>query len=321
MNFTRSAWRTGRGEKMSESLDPRQKISIPSLALKKAKREKITMLTAYDYPSAMILDRSNVDLVLVGDSLGMVMLGQENTLAVGMDEMIYHTKAVVRGCKRALVIGDMPYGSYQSGISQAVENGLRFIKEAGCAAVKLEGGKHRSSVIAALVEAEVPVMAHIGMTPQSMHRFGGFKVQGKAADDAISILEDAFAVQEAGAFSVVLESIPVPVADEITTRLRILTIGIGAGVHCDGQVLVWHDLLGLLDAKPARFVKQYAHLYHQILEATNNYCQEVRQGTFPDADHSYGMPDPEAFLEKAEELYGNHPAHPSNEGSFQRSKV
>lgn len=306
---------------MSDPLDSPQKVSVPSLALNKEKRERITMLTAYDFPSAVILDHSNVDVVLVGDSLGMVMLGHENTLSVGMDEMIYHTKAVVRGCRRALVVGDMPYGSYQGGISQAVQNGLRFIKEAGCAAVKLEGGKHRASVIAGLVEAEVPVMAHIGMTPQSMHRFGGFKVQGKAPDDAISILEDAFAVQEAGAFSVVLESIPVPVAAEITARLKIPTIGIGAGVHCDGQVLVWHDLLGLLNVKPARFVKAYANLYQQILEATNNYCQEVQQGTFPDALHSYGMPHPEAFLEKAEELYGNHPAHPSNEGSFQRSKV
>lgn len=279
------------------------------------------MLTAYDFPSAVILDHSEVDVVLVGDSLGMVMQGHENTLPVGMDEMIYHTKAVVRGCRRALVVGDMPYGSYQGGISQAVQNGLRFIKEAGCAAVKLEGGKQRASVIAALVEAEVPVMAHIGMTPQSVNRFGGFKVQGKSADAALSILEDAFAVQEAGAFSVVLESIPVPVAAVVTSRLKIPTIGIGAGVHCDGQVLVWHDLLGLLNAKPARFVKQYAHLYQQILEATNQYCQEVQQGIFPDPEHSYGMPDPETFLEKAEELYGNHSTHPSNEGSFQRSKV
>jgi 3-methyl-2-oxobutanoate hydroxymethyltransferase len=306
---------------MSQSIDLPQKVSIPSLALKKQKHEKITMLTAYDFPSAVILDHSEVDVALVGDSLGMVIQGQENTLSVGMDEMIYHTKAVVRGCHRPLVIGDMPYGSYQGGISQAVENGFRFLKEAGCAAVKLEGGKARAGIIAALVEAEIPVMGHVGMTPQSTHRFGGFKVQGKSADGALSILEDAIAVQEAGAFAVVLESIPVPVAAEITARLKIPTIGIGAGVYCDGQVLVWHDLVGLLNSKPARFVKQYLNLYQQILEATNRYCQEVQQGTFPDSEHSYGMPDPESFLEKAEELYGDHPAYPSNEGSFQRSKI
>jgi 3-methyl-2-oxobutanoate hydroxymethyltransferase len=306
---------------MSLLSDSPLKVSIPSLVQKKEKQQRITMLTAYDYPSAVILDHSNIDIALVGDSLGMVMQGHENTLPVGLDEMIYHTKAVVKGCRRALVVGDMPYGSYQAGVNQAVENGMRFMKEAGCAAVKLEGGKQRFAVISALVEAEVPVMGHVGMTPQSMHRFGGFKVQGKSTETALSILEDAIAVQEAGAFAVVLESIPVPVAAEITSRLKIPTIGIGAGIYCDGQVLVWHDLLGLLNTKPARFVKQYANLYQSIIEATNRFCEEVQQSKFPDAEHSYGMPDPETFLEKAEELYGNHPAHPSNEGSLQRSKV
>jgi 3-methyl-2-oxobutanoate hydroxymethyltransferase len=306
---------------MSHTSDLSAKVTIPALMQKKHKGEKITMLTAYDYPSAYILDRSEVDIVLVGDSLAMVVLGYENTLPVGMDEMIYHTRAVVRGCNRALVVGDMPYGSYQGGLNQAVENGIRFIKEGGCMAVKLEGGRQRASMIAALVDAEVPVMAHIGMTPQSMHRFGGFKVQGKSVEAGLALIEDAIAVQEAGAFSVVLESIPAPVATAITSRLKIPTIGIGAGVDCDGQVLVWHDYLGLLPNRPARFVKQYQHLYDEILEATNEYCREVREGVFPDSQRQYSMPDADLFAEKADEAYGNYSAYPSHEGSFEKSKV
>ncbi|PWT91524.1 MAG: 3-methyl-2-oxobutanoate hydroxymethyltransferase [Acidobacteria bacterium] len=303
------------------TFDSTSRVTVPLLLQRKQKHEKITMLTTYDYPSACILDRSQTDIALVGDSLSMVVLGHENTLSIGMDEMIYHTKAVVRACRRALVVGDMPFGSYQNGITQAVENGIRFIKEGGCAAVKLEGGKQRASIIAALVQAEVPVMGHVGMTPQSMHRFGGFRTQGKTVDAALAIMEDAFAVQEAGAFSVVLESIPAPVAAEITARLKIPTIGIGAGPHCDGQVLVWHDLFGMLDQKPAKFVKQYAQLYSEMLEATDRYCEEVRNGVYPDEAHSYSMVDTEAFAHRVEEVYGDSPAHPSNEGSFQRSKV
>lgn len=298
-----------------------ERVTIPSLLQRKQQGEKIAMLTAYDYPSACILDRSDVDIVLVGDSLAMVMLGHENTLAVGMDEMIYHCRAVSRGCRRALVVGDMPFGSYQNGITQAVDNGIRFVKEGGCAAVKLEGGKQRAAIIAALVQAEVPVMAHVGMTPQSMHRFGGFKVQGKSVDAALTIVEDALAVQEAGAFSVVLESIPVNVAAQITARLKIPTIGIGAGGHCDGQVLVWHDLLGLFDSKPAKFVKQYMNLFRPILEAANAYCHDVRKSLFPDDQHSYHMPDEGMFREKVEEIYGDHPACSPDEGAFQKSKV
>lgn len=305
----------------NNSSDSVQKITIPALMQKKHTGERITMLTAYDYPSANILDHSEVDVVLVGDSLAMVVLGYESTLPIGMDEMIYHTRAVARACHRALVVGDMPYGSYQGGINQAVENGMRFIKEGGCAAVKLEGGKQRASIIAALVEAEVPVMAHVGMTPQSMHRFGGFKVQGKSVEAALTLTDDAMAVQEAGAFSVVLESIPAPVASVITSRLRIPTIGIGAGAGCDGQVLVWHDFLGLLNTKHAKFVKQYAHLYEEILDAANRYCEEVKNGTFPDSQREYGMPDADLFLERAEETYGDHTAYPSHEGSFEKSKV
>ncbi|HET6267951.1 MAG TPA: 3-methyl-2-oxobutanoate hydroxymethyltransferase [Acidobacteriota bacterium] len=296
-----------------------EKVTIPSLLARKQRQQKLTMLTAYDYPSGLILDQSDVDVVLIGDSLAMVELGYDNTLSIGMDEMIYHSKAVARACKRALVVGDMPYGSYQEGASQALTNGIRFIKEAGCAAVKLEGGKQRAGIIAALVQAEVPVMAHIGMTPQSVHRFGGFKVQGKSTDAALSIMEDAFAVQEAGAFAVVLEGIPTSVAAEITPRLRIPTIGIGAGVHCDGQVLVWHDLLGLSGSKPPRFVKQYLDLHQSILEAVNHYCNDVHETTFPDDQHSYHMPDEELFKEKVDELYGDHSACPSNEGSFQKT--
>jgi 3-methyl-2-oxobutanoate hydroxymethyltransferase len=279
------------------------------------------MLTAYDFPSAYLLDQSQTDIILVGDSLAMVVLGHENTLSVTMDEMIYHTKAVTKACKRALVIGDMPFGSYQGGINQAIQNGMRFIKEGGCAAVKLEGGKQRAAIIAAMVEAEIPVMAHVGLTPQSMHRFGGFKVQGKSVDAAMSILEDAFAVQEAGAFAVVLESIPKAVAAEITPRLRIPTIGIGAGVHCDGQVLVWHDFLGLREDRPARFVKQYANLFSRILDAANGYCHDVREGLFPEEQHGYCMPDQDLFKETVEQRYGNCSAHPSNEGERQKSKI
>lgn len=297
------------------------RVTIPSLLQKKLVHEKITMLTAYDYPSAATLDQSEVDVVLVGDSLAMVVLGHENTLSVGMEEMLYHAKAVARGCRRALVVGDMPYGSYQGGINQAIANGMRFIKEGNCAAVKLEGGKQRASIIAAMTEAEIPVMAHVGLTPQSMHRFGGFKVQGKSADAALAIVEDALAVQEAGAFAVVLEGIPAVVAGEITRRLRIPTIGIGAGRFCDGQVLVWHDFLGLMNRQPARFVKQYASLYGEILAAVNNYCHDVQESAFPDEEHAYGMPDSEKFLEQVEEIYGNHTAHPSNEGSFPKSPV
>ncbi len=306
---------------MSDNSFHPPRVTLPTLISKKQHGEKITMLTAYDYPSAVILDRSEVDVVLVGDSLSMVMLGHENTLSIGMDEMLHHARAVSAGCKRALVVGDMPYGSYQNGITQAIQNGMRFIKEAGCAAVKLEGGKQRASIIAAMVQAEIPVMAHIGMTPQSMHRFGGFKVQGKSTDAAVTILEDAFAVQEAGAFAVVLESIPSSLAAEITPRLHIPTIGIGAGKHCDGQVLVWHDILGLLDQRPAKFVKRYANLYPEILKAANDFCKEVKEELYPGDEHSYNMPEPDSLAERVEELYGSHSTHPSDEGSFTKSKV
>jgi 3-methyl-2-oxobutanoate hydroxymethyltransferase len=306
---------------MSNTTGVFPRVTIPALTLKKQKGEKITMLTAYDFPSAYLLDQSETDIVLVGDSLAMVVLGHDNTLSVGMDELLYHTKSVTRACKRALVVGDMPYGSYQGGIGQAIQNGMRFIKEGQCAAVKLEGGKQRASIIAAMVEAEIPVMAHIGLTPQSMHRFGGFKVQGKSVEAAMAIMEDAYAVQEAGAFAVVLESIPVVVAAEITPRLHIPTIGIGAGVHCDGQVLVWHDFLGVHQGRIPRFVKQYANLYPQMLEAANAYCHDVQNGSFPAEQHGYCLPDEDLFMEKVEEKYGNYSARPSNEGSLQESKV
>ena len=306
---------------MSNTPGGSPRVTIPSLLLKKEKHEKITMLTAYDFPSAFLLDQSETDLILVGDSLAMVILGHENTLSVGMEEMLYHTKAVTRACKRALVVGDMPFGSYQGGMSQAIQNGMRFLKEGQCAAVKLEGGKQRAGIIAAMVEAEIPVMAHIGLTPQSMHRFGGFKVQGKSVEAALAIMDDAFAVQEAGAFAVVLESIPAALAAEITPRLQIPTIGIGAGVHCDGQVLVWHDLFGLHQGRIPRFVKQYANLYPQMLEAANSYCHDVQDGSFPAEEHGYCIQDQDLFMEKVEEKYGNYSARPANEGTLQKSKI
>src|SRR5712692_1877724 len=253
-------------------------------------RRRITCLTAYDYPTARLLDEAGVDILLVGDSLGMVVLGYENTLAVTMEEMLHHARAVRRGVRRALVVADMPYGSYHTELAESVRNAVRFIKEAGAEAVKVEGGERRLELISRLVEAEIPVMGHVGLTPQSLHAFGGFKVQGKTPDAAERLLRDARAVEAAGAFSIVLEAVPRELAARITQELRIPTIGIGAGPDCDGQVLVLHDMIGLTFGEPPKFARRYAKVGEEILRAAREYCEDVRGGRFPSDAESYHAP-------------------------------
>jgi 3-methyl-2-oxobutanoate hydroxymethyltransferase len=263
------------------------KVTVPQIVKMKQGGEKITCLTAYDYSFARILDEAGVDMLLVGDSVGCVVQGNHNTLAVTMDEMIYHTRAVVRGRKRALVIGDMPFLSYQASKEQALQNAGRFLKEAGAEAVKLEGGVAVKETIAATVNAGIPVMGHIGLTPQSVHQFGGYKIQGRDKTRREIVLRDAVAVEEAGAFAVVLEGMPLDLAEEITKRLTIPTIGIGAGVHCDGQVLVIHDMLGLFDDFTPKFVKRYADLKKTMTGAIKDFIGEVREQKFPMEEHSF----------------------------------
>jgi 3-methyl-2-oxobutanoate hydroxymethyltransferase len=263
------------------------KTTILDIYKKKAEGKKITMLTAYDYPTAQIVDQAGIDMILVGDTLGMVVQGGTSTLPVTMDEMIYHTKMVSRAASSAMVVGDMPFLSYQARKSEAVHNAGRFLKEAGAEAVKLEGGGQMAETIRAIVNAGIPVMAHIGLTPQSVHMLGGFKVQGKDEAAREKILADARAVQDAGAFSVVLEAMPASLAKEIKELLHIPTIGIGAGPDCDGQVLVLHDLLGLFDRFTPKFVKQYVKLRDQALKAVKDYKQDVESGTFPSDEHSF----------------------------------
>ena len=258
-------------------------VTIPYLWEMKQRGEKVVALTAYDFTFAQMVDAAGVDVILVGDSLGMVVQGQMNTLAVTMDEMIYHTRMVARAALRAMVVGDMPFMSYQADPAEAIRNAGRFIKEAGAAAVKLEGGAAVSGLIRAITAAGIAVQAHIGLTPQAVHQMGGYRVQR----DEDRLLEDARQVQEAGAFSVVLEGIPAPVAARITASLQIPTIGIGAGPDCDGQILVLHDLLGLRGPKVPKFVKQYKQLQLDIQEGLANYAGEVREGAFPAAEHCY----------------------------------
>jgi len=263
------------------------KTTVLDIYKKKAEGKKITMLTAYDYPTAQIVDQAGIDMILVGDSLGNVVQGCANTLPVTMDEMIYHTKMVSRGTQTAMIVGDMPFLSYQTDKADAIRNAGRFLKEAGAEAVKLEGGTQMAEAIRAIVNAGIPVVAHIGLTPQYLHMLGGFKVQGKDEAAREKILADARAVQDAGAFSVVLEGIPSSLAKEIHEILHIPTIGIGAGPDCDGQVLVLHDLLGLFDRFTPKFVKKYANLKEQALKAVREYKQDVESGTFPSQEHSF----------------------------------
>jgi len=262
-------------------------ITVQSFLKMKSDGKKITMLTAYDYPFARILDEAGIDGVLVGDSLGMVVQGLENTLPVSMDEMIYHTKMVSRGVRNALVIGDMPFMSYQTGTGDALRNAGRFLKEAGASAIKLEGGREVAEQIKAMTRSDIPVMAHIGLTPQSIHRMGGYKVQGKTADAAKRLIEEAHMVEDAGAFSLLLEAIPMELAKTITDKLTIPTIGIGAGPHCDGQVLVLHDVIGLFERFVPKFVKRYADLRGETLRAVREYREEVEKGLFPSEENSF----------------------------------
>jgi 3-methyl-2-oxobutanoate hydroxymethyltransferase len=271
-----------------------KKVTVPDLLQRKAqvanslsKIQKITCLTAYDYPTARLLDEAGVDVILVGDSLGMVALGQESTLAVTVDEMLHHARAVRRGTRRALVVADMPYGSYHADLPQSLNNAMRFVKEAGAEAVKVEGGERRLELIARLTEAEIPVMGHVGLTPQSVNALGGFRVQGKTPDAAEQLIRDARAVEAAGAFAVVLEAVPRELAAEITRELRIPTIGIGAGPDCDGQILVIHDMLGMTFGQTPKFARRYANLGEVITQSVQQYCDDVRDGMFPSDAESY----------------------------------
>ncbi len=275
-----------------------KKVTILDLQNKKNDGQPITMLTAYDYPTAQLVDAAEIDTILVGDSLGMVVLGFKNTVPVTMAEMLHHCQAVARGAERAFLIGDMPFMSYQAGIGEAVRNAGRFMKEGGMDSVKLEGGQEMVPVIKAIVTAGIPILGHIGLTPQSQSKLGGYRVQGRTAGAAIALLEDALALQDAGCFGIVLEAVPAVVAAEISKRIEIPTIGIGAGANCDGQVLVLHDLLGLYDRLQPRFVKQYASLRQTIIDAFRAFREEVDQRTFPAQEHTYAMKaeEEQAFL-------------------------
>jgi 3-methyl-2-oxobutanoate hydroxymethyltransferase len=264
-----------------------EKVTVPHIVKQKLRREKITCLTAYDYSFARILDTAGVDILLVGDSVGCVFQGQPNTLRVTLDDMVYHTQAVARGRKRALVVSDMPFLSYQISKDQAISNAGRLVQQGGAEAVKLEGGLAMQATIEAIVSVGIPVMGHVGLTPQSIHRFGGYKVQGKEKNQREVILRDASAVQDAGAFAVVLEGMPLDLAGEITERLAIPTIGIGAGGHCDGQVLVINDMLGLFDDFTPKFVKRYADLKEVMTRAVKSFISDVRGGQFPGEEHSF----------------------------------
>lgn len=265
------------------------RVTINRIKGMKPKGEKITMVTAYDYSTAKIVDQVGIPLILVGDSLGMVILGYESTIPVTMDDMLHHTKAVVRGTKRAMVIGDMPFMTYQISIEDALRNAARFIQEGGAQAVKLEGGVTVAERVRRVVECGIPVMGHIGLTPQSVHQLGGFRVQGKTSEAATSLLEDATALEEAGAFGIVLETVPAPLAALITQRVSIPTIGIGAGVGCDGQVQVINDILGSFTDFVPKHAKQYARLSDIIQSALAEYYDEVRAGRFPTDQHSFSM--------------------------------
>ena len=270
-----------------------KKLTIPDISRRKQQGPPISSLTAYDYPWARIADQAGIDCILVGDSLGMVVLGYTDTVSVTMEEMIHHTRAVVRGVEHALVVTDMPFGSCSSSIPAAIDNAVRILKEGRADAVKLEGGTEMAKVAAAIVNAGIPVQGHVGLTPQTANSLGGFKVQGRDAQAAKKLYEDALAMEEAGCFSVVLEAIPTPLAACITKKLSIPTIGIGAGAQCDGQVLVMHDLLGLYDRFTPKFVKQYAKLSQLSLEALSAYKNEVEQRRFPAEEHSFTMKEEE----------------------------
>jgi 3-methyl-2-oxobutanoate hydroxymethyltransferase len=279
----------------------RKKVTVPDLGRMKAAGERITMVTAYDCAFARLLDEAGVDMLLVGDSLGMVVQGNETTLPVTLDEMVYHTRMVSRGAPHAVVVGDLPFGSYQASPTQGVESAIRLVKEGGAQAVKLEGGLAMADTIERIAAVDIPVMGHVGLTPQSVHRMGGHRVQGRRHGHAPGgrerVIEDARAVEAAGAFAVVLECIPLDLAGEITAMLSIPTIGIGAGVHCDGQVLVLHDLIGLSSAWTPRFAKRYAEVGREVVRAAGEYVREVKDGMFPSEAQAFQPQKPTAVGE------------------------
>lgn len=271
----------------------RRKVTITDLAKKKAQGERTVMVTAYDYPTAFLADGAGVDLLLVGDSLGMVALGYDSTVPVTMDEMVHHTRAVARGCRYAFIVADMPFMSYHASVEDAVRNAGRLIKEGGAHAVKLEGGREFAAAVRAIVAAGIPVMAHLGLTPQTATMLGGYRVQGRDASSARRIREDALLLQEAGAFAVLVECVPDRVSGTLRRQLTVPLIGIGAGPDCDGQVLVLSDLLGIYDRLQPRFVKRYAEVGQVAVEAVSRYAREVREGAFPGPEHSFSIPDRE----------------------------
>lgn len=278
---------------ISNPTEERKKVTTRLIQAMKTRHEPISMLTAYDYPTAFVMDQAGIDVILVGDSLGMVVLGYDSTLPVTMDEMIHHCKAVARGTKYALLVGDMPFMSYQASTSKAVKNAGRFLQEAGMNAVKLEGGCERADTIRAIVDAGIPVMGHLGLTPQSIHQLGGYRTQGRDADAAYRLLENAQILQEAGCFSLVLESIPGQLAELVSQRLVIPTLGIGAGVGCDGQVLVTHDLLGIFERFTPKFVKRYANFSAEMRKAFSDYRSDVKAKAFPAPEHTVDMDEDE----------------------------
>jgi 3-methyl-2-oxobutanoate hydroxymethyltransferase len=285
---------------VSPTTSQRKKVTTLTFRQKKERGEPITMLTAYDYPTAMAIDKAGIDSILVGDSLAMVVLGYENTLPVTMEEMLHHARAVARGAKNSMLIGDMPFMSYQVSVEDAVRNAGRFIQQANMDAIKLEGGRERADAVRAIVGAGIPVMGHLGLTPQSVHQLGGFRAQGKTASAAKRLLEDAQILEEAGAFSIVLESVPARLAEFISKKISIPTIGIGAGLGCDGQVLVTHDLLGLFERFTPKFVKKYANLHEVMNKAFTEYIDDIETKKFPAPEHTVEMTDEEwsAFLKE-----------------------
>ena len=274
-----------------------EKVNAPSLKASKQRGERLVCLTAYDFPTARIIDEAGIDIILVGDSLGNVVLGYGNTVPVTLEEILIHLKAVRRAVQRALLVADMPYGSFHTGADDAVRNALRLVKEGGAEAIKLEGGHKRVQLVKRLVDEEIAVMGHIGLTPQSINKLGAYRVQGKTAVTARQLLDDAHALEDAGAFAIVLEVVPREIATMITESISIPTIGIGAGAGCDIQVLVLHDMLGLSFGKLARFVRPYANLHEVMTEAVSRYAEDVRSGAYPSEDESYALP-----AEAAEEL-------------------
>ena len=272
---------------MDQNSQAVSKVTVPAILERKLRGEKVACLTAYDYSTARLVDEAGIELILVGDSLAQTILGYDSTVPVTVDEMLHHLKAVRRGVRRALLVADLPYGSYHVSDEQALSNAIRFVKEGGAEAVKLEGGRKRARLVRKLVEAQIPVMGHIGLTPQSIHTLGGYRVQGRTLDAANELLADAEALEEAGAFAVVLEGIPRELAAIVTRRLRIPTIGIGAGPDCDGQVLVFHDLVGLSYNPPAKFVRSYANLREVLHQALVNFRVDVGEGCFTDDRESY----------------------------------